>query len=100
MHDSATSDYGDLIGYDTDEENERWDIEDHSEPIERYRGLSQYYPVCVGEVLVQRYRIEHKLGHGGFSTVWMAHDIFQGKNVALKICVAGKQGEHESYVNG
>jgi hypothetical protein len=30
-----------------------------------------YYPICIADVLDQRYRIEHKLGHGGFSTVWL-----------------------------
>ncbi|KAF5265698.1 hypothetical protein FOXYS1_3476, partial [Fusarium oxysporum] len=43
------------------------DVEDSCEPIDRYEeGL--YYPICIGDVLARRYRIEHKLGHGGFST--------------------------------
>lgn len=54
-----------------------------------------YYPICIGNILAHRYRIEHKLGHGGFSTVWMARDIRKGKDVALKIMVSGDVGEHE-----
>lgn len=52
-----------------------------------------YYPVRVGQVLDGRYRIVHKLGHGGFSTVWMAHDVQKDKAVALKILVSGKDGK-------
>jgi len=34
-----------------------------------------YHPVALGETLKDgRYKIHHKLGHGGFSTVWVARD--------------------------
>ncbi|EXA34625.1 hypothetical protein FOVG_14050 [Fusarium oxysporum f. sp. pisi HDV247] len=47
--------WGDFVGWD-DEGN----VEDASEPTERYdEGL--YYPICIGEILVDRYRIEHNL---------------------------------------
>ncbi|KAH7466718.1 hypothetical protein FOMA001_g15888 [Fusarium oxysporum f. sp. matthiolae] len=60
--DSSASIWGDFV--DSDDEG---DVEDASEPTERYKeGL--YYPICIGEVLSNRYRIEHKLGHGGFLT--------------------------------
>ena len=81
--------WGDFVG--SDDEGE---VEDACEPIERYEeGL--YYPVCIGEVLIDRYRVEHKLGHGGFSTVWMAHDMLSNNNVALKIMSPGPSGERE-----
>ena len=54
----------------------------------RYRP-SPYYPICIGDILAHRYRIEHKLGPGCFSTVWVARDILKGKDVALKIMVSG-----------
>ena len=44
---------------------------------------------------LQTYRIEHKLGHGGFSTVWLARDIQEEKDVALKIMIPGNAGEDE-----
>lgn len=34
-----------------------------------------YHPVALGDTLNNcRYKIYHKLGHGGFSTVWVARD--------------------------
>ncbi|RGP60001.1 cmgc protein kinase [Fusarium sporotrichioides] len=82
-------DRGDLV--DSDNEHE---VEEASEDPERYlEGL--YYPICIGEILVNQYRIEHKLGHGGFSTVWMAYDMLGKTDVALKIMTPGRPGERE-----
>lgn len=67
-----------------------------AEPRDRYiKNL--YYPILIGEVLVERYLIEHKLGWGGFSTVWLAHDSHENKPVALKIMVPGAKGEREYH---
>ena len=34
-----------------------------------------YHPVVLGDTLKDgRYKIHHKLGYGGFSTVWVARD--------------------------
>jgi serine/threonine-protein kinase SRPK3 len=34
-----------------------------------------YHPVCLGDTFKDgRYKIHHKLGWGGFSTVWLARD--------------------------
>ncbi|KAF4455863.1 CMGC protein kinase [Fusarium austroafricanum] len=81
--------WGDFVGSD-----DECEVEDACEPIERYEeGL--YYPVCIGEVLVNRYCVKHKLGHGGFSTVWMAYDMLSNDDVALKIMSPGPSGERE-----
>jgi serine/threonine protein kinase len=77
------SDRGDYV--DSDEEDM---FIEFAEDSERYVNGS-FYPVCIGDVLIGRYRIEHKLGHGGFSVVWMAHDLHRGRDVALKIMVPG-----------
>ncbi len=76
--DGGCPDYGEFV--DSDGEG---DVEDVSEPLGRY-GQGLYYPLRIGEVLAGRYRIEHKLGWGGYSTVWMAHDVQYRKDVALK----------------
>ena len=82
-------DFGDFV--DSDDECE---VETDAEPRMRYlQGL--YCPLYIGEVLDSRYRIEHKLGWGGFSTVWLAHDVQENKAVALKVSVSGQRGEYE-----
>ena len=37
-----------------------------------------------------RYEVIHKLGSGGFATVWLAHDLIDGGYVALKIVHASQ----------
>ncbi|TVY85935.1 Serine/threonine-protein kinase [Lachnellula willkommii] len=92
--DCASVDYNEFADDFTEEEVMELEIEEVSEPRERYdKGL--YYPICIGEVLAGRYRIKHKLGWGGFSTVWMAHDMQHQKDVALKIMIPGEKGEYE-----
>jgi len=35
-----------------------------------------------------RYTVIHKLGHGGFATVWLARDAIRSRYVSLKILAA------------
>lgn len=77
-----------------DSEDE-YDVEEKAEALERYAFGLVYCPIRIGQLLVQTYRIEHKLGHGSFSTVWMAHDIQKNRDVALKIMVSGEDAEYE-----
>lgn len=89
----AVADWGDFV--DSEDEME---VEVEAEVTDRYsEGI--YFPICLGDILVDRYRIEHKLGHGGFSTVWMAHDTFNRRDVALKIIKPGYAGEHEYAIH-
>ncbi|KAI9670219.1 MAG: hypothetical protein M1831_006433 [Alyxoria varia] len=59
-----------------------------AEPLERYRP-GGYHPVHIGDKFKNgRYRVAHKLGWGGYSTVWLAHDAETSRLVALKFLVA------------
>ncbi|KAF7555990.1 hypothetical protein G7Z17_g1716 [Cylindrodendrum hubeiense] len=87
--DGAIMDQGDFV--DSDDEI---DVEMSAEDPEGYEN-GVYYPICIGEILAKRYRIEHKLGHGGFATVWMAYDILGKRDIALKIAMPGDSGDRE-----
>jgi serine/threonine-protein kinase SRPK3 len=60
---------------------------DGVEELERYT-IGGYHPVNIGDVLHNRYQIVNKLGHGAYSTVWLARDSQREEYVALKVCVA------------
>ena len=59
------------------------------EPLEEYQE-GGYHPVHIGDVLgpSDRYRVIHKLGHGGFGTVWLCRDSLQARYIALKVMVS------------
>ncbi|KLO81463.1 Uncharacterized protein LW93_8173 [Fusarium fujikuroi] len=85
-------DWGDLV--DSDEEP---DVEFVCEDINLYpRGFC--YPISIGEIVVERYRIIHKLGHGAFSTAWMAQDMLENRDVALKILMLGSPDDRDYYM--
>lgn len=46
-----------------------------AEPLHRYRS-GGYHPVALGDLFNNgRYKVLHKLGWGGYSTVWAARDL-------------------------
>ncbi|OBT78603.1 CMGC/SRPK protein kinase [Pseudogymnoascus sp. 05NY08] len=58
------------------------------EKISRYRP-GGFHPIALGNSFKQgRYTVVHKLGYGGFSTVWVAYDDMLHQWVALKIMTA------------
>ncbi|KAJ6127416.1 kinase-like protein [Penicillium sp. IBT 18751x] len=63
------------------------------EPIEDVEGMEYYqaggyHPVTIVDRLDDRYRVVHKLGHGTYSTIWLARDERFHKYVAVKVCTA------------
>ncbi|KAF6830760.1 protein kinase [Colletotrichum musicola] len=59
---------------------------DGVERLEMYEP-GGYHPVMVDDLLGSRYRIVDKLGYGGYSTVWLAHDDRLARYVAIKVNV-------------
>ncbi|RDA89926.1 hypothetical protein CP533_3295 [Ophiocordyceps camponoti-saundersi (nom. inval.)] len=56
-----------------------------TEEVEKYEP-GGFHPVHLGDRFDDgRYRVVHKLGAGGYATVWLARDDIEGKWVALKI---------------
>ena len=45
----------------------------------------------------ERYRIVHKLGHGSYSTVWLAWDNTRKRNVALKVLMAKSENREVKF---
>lgn len=95
--DDYAMDFGDLVS----NKEEEADVEDFAEPWFKYDikdNPHAFYPICVGEVINGRYLVEHKLGAGGFSTVWMAHDLQSKRDVALKVMSLGEWADTEARV--
>jgi serine/threonine protein kinase len=68
---------------------------DESEELEAYEP-GGFHLVHLGDVYHGRYRVVHKLGFGGFSTVWLARDVIESRWVALKMVVARESATYEA----
>lgn len=63
------------------------------ENFEEYRH-GGYHPSLIGDTFCDnRYTIVHKLGFGGYSTIWLARDQQLQRYVSLKILAASASGE-------
>ncbi|KAK5246696.1 hypothetical protein LTR83_001100 [Exophiala xenobiotica] len=71
----------------------------NQEDMLKYRP-GGYHPVRLGGVFKDgRYKIHHKLGWGGFSTVWLARDNESDKWVAVKIKTANSPKQSRELHN-
>ena len=69
---------------------------DRIENIEDYEpgGL---HPTNIGDIFNDRYKVLHKLGYGGYSTVWLASDSQSSGYVALKIIRAAQSEKSTEF---
>jgi serine/threonine-protein kinase SRPK3 len=63
---------------------------DYISDVERLDGYRPggYHPIRLNEKLQGRYSIVEKLGHGSYSTIWLARDETLSRYVAIKIGIA------------
>lgn len=74
------------------------------ETVKGYKA-EHYYPVTIGEVLGERYKVIGKLGYGSASTVWLCRDSHgDGEYVALKVYINSSKVLREvaiyEHING
>ncbi len=65
------------------------------EELENYEP-GGFHPVHLGGVYDSRYRVVHKLGFGGYSTVWLVRDTHANRWAALKMVVAREPPMYEA----
>ena len=75
----------------------RYYVIEDVESLRRYRP-GGYHVVCIGDRLNHRYEIIHKLGFGTYSTVWLAWDMINACNVAIKVNCADNERPNESVI--
>ncbi|OBT81165.1 hypothetical protein VE02_10210 [Pseudogymnoascus sp. 03VT05] len=52
---------------------------------EREMGFEKFYPMTLGEVINEKYKVVAKLGFGSASTIWCCRNLATDKYAALKI---------------
>ncbi|KAK1589922.1 kinase domain-containing protein [Colletotrichum navitas] len=62
------------------------------EDFEEYR-TGGYHPTTIGDTFDNRYEVVHKLGFGGYSTIWLARDKHLQQYVSLKIMIADESSK-------
>ncbi|KKK22350.1 hypothetical protein AOCH_002883, partial [Aspergillus ochraceoroseus] len=68
------------------------------ERLENYRP-GGYHPIQIGDQFHGRYQVVHKLGHGSYSTAWLARDEQFNKYVAVKVCTANADPKEVDIVS-
>ncbi|KAI1390623.1 kinase-like protein [Hypoxylon trugodes] len=72
----------------------------HVEDVQKY-NKGGFHPVHLDDVLNGRFEVVHKLGQGGFGTVWLCRDLNLKKWRAVKIIAAdhSSKGTEEEIFN-
>lgn len=64
------------------------------EDFESYT-IGGYHPIVIGDTFKKgRYKVAHKLGFGGYSTIWLARDNILDRYVSLKVLVASESSQN------
>ncbi|MCJ1464513.1 hypothetical protein MMC07_003126 [Pseudocyphellaria aurata] len=73
-------------------DHQRWEMDlirtDHNIELHEVYVVGGFHPVHLGDMYEDRYRVIRKLGHGLYSTVWLAKDESVGEYVAMKFGIA------------
>ncbi|OBT66137.1 hypothetical protein VE03_05141 [Pseudogymnoascus sp. 23342-1-I1] len=62
---------------------------------EREVGFEKFYPISLGEVINEKYKVVAKLGFGSASTIWCCRNLATNKYAALNIYVHDLVAEDE-----
>ncbi|RAL03835.1 kinase-like protein [Aspergillus ibericus CBS 121593] len=70
------------------------------EGVERFENYCPggYHPIQIGDQFRGRYRVVHKLGHGSYSTTWLAYDNQLKRYAAVTVCTADSKPKKESDI--
>ncbi len=63
------------------------------EDFERY-ACSGFHPVYIGDTFKHWHKVIHKLGSGGFATIWLARDQLDSRYSALTIIAANASDKY------
>lgn len=70
---------------------------DSLEDVEQYRRGGRH-PINLGDILSNKYKVIHKLGHGGFATIWLARILQENQYVAIKVLSANAPVEDLKFL--
>ncbi|KAK4860831.1 hypothetical protein LT330_004562 [Penicillium expansum] len=84
----------------TDDDDARF-LYEPLEGVERFENYRPggYHPIQIGDLFHSRYRVIHKLGHGSYSTAWLARDEKSNKYIALKVCTANSNPKEVDIIS-
>jgi serine/threonine protein kinase len=81
---------GSMVNSDSQPHDDVYIPEVDLEDFEEYR-IGGYHPTVIGDSFRDgRYEVVHKLGYGGYSTIWLARDKQMQRYVSLKILVSSE----------
>ncbi|KAJ5506482.1 hypothetical protein N7453_005439 [Penicillium expansum] len=84
----------------TDDDDARF-LYEPLEGVERFENYRPggYHPIQIGDHFHSRYRVADKLGHGSYSTTWLARDEQSNKYVAMKVCTANSNPKEVDIIS-